>query len=342
MPIYEPMTNAVAFIVGDRKSEGLGWERGPIGTGFIVRVQSETTGIHYPYLVTCAHCTEVEWYARGFIEIWMRPTFGPVKLLKFKTRDWRRPANKSLDLVVTPLGHLERFEGVIEDGYDGGPIEDLPIPAAGVPLDGTGSVDDAWAEKLHLGTIVHYIGLLEPMREMSLRGLPMVRSGTLGRLYQDGLYFMKDEWKRPFEYAGHLIDCRSYGGFSGSPVFSELPLLRTQGDKILLSHPVRLLGMFTGQFKDRLPPGADDDELWARFGVGTVLPVEYIREFIVKDKKMKKERDDHDEEYKRTRKSPFKGESSTKGRSAAYSREDFMRDLTKVTQPLEDDGDGDE
>jgi len=68
-------------------------------------------------------------------------------------------------------------------------------------------------EKAMLAMPFHYVGLLEPLNR------PMARSGTLGAVYQTGI-------KHPdgYQYVAHLGDCRSYGGFSGSPCFLEMAL----------------------------------------------------------------------------------------------------------------------
>ena len=56
---------------------------------------------------------------------------------------------------------------------------------------------------------------------MKTQGVPMVRTGSIGKFYQPRLSTDDDECGCTYEYTGHLLDCRSYGGFSGSPVFGD-------------------------------------------------------------------------------------------------------------------------
>lgn len=64
-----------------------------------------------------------------------------------------------------------------------------------------------------LGMPFYYVGLLEPLDRA------MARSGTLGAVYQQGI-----QQGGGYEYEAHLGDCRSYGGFSGSPCFVEIAM----------------------------------------------------------------------------------------------------------------------
>lgn len=139
------------------------------------------------------------------------------------------------------------------------------------------------------GMSVLYIGLLAPLNRT------MVRSGTIGAPNQTGIKF-QGGW----QYETHLVDCRSYGGFSGSPCFLELPVPEIEPDP----HPPSFLpegkkygrmgwhAMFVGMFTAHLTdaPQEDDDTPHSRYGVGLMLPAHYIidaltTEDIVKDRR---------------------------------------------------------
>jgi hypothetical protein len=99
-------------------------------------------------------------------------------------------------------------------GYDD--LHLLNIPAASLQWARIGE----W--RPFLGDRVHFVGLLAlpRARDMTEKNVPMVRSGTIGALYQEHV---------PVQWPGgsirkvqaHLIDCRSYGGFSGAPCFFQ-------------------------------------------------------------------------------------------------------------------------
>ena len=76
--------------------------------------------------------------------------------------------------------------------------------------------------------------------------------------------------------------------------------------KTVLSHDAVLMGMFTAHLTDKLPPGVDDDGIVQRFGVGTVLPIETIEEFIMNDTDFKATRATRDAEMEAAEdESPF-------------------------------------
>lgn len=143
----------------------------------------------------------------------------------------------------------------------------------------------------YIGTPVHYIGLL------AFDDRVMARSGNIGALDQMGLKF-----KEGYSYPAHLVDCRSYGGFSGSPVFASIayaglseaqtPVPAPSGEKLGNMHYASLFcGMFTAHRTDENPDGTV-----SRYGVGVVLRSDEIREALMTSD-MRKERRAWDEKY---------------------------------------------
>jgi len=128
-----------------------------------------------------------------------------------------------------------------------------------------------------LGALLHYVGLLAPLDR------PMARSGTIGAIDQIGI-----EHDGGYVYPCHLIDCRSYGGFSGSPCFVEFPFpsLTPRSPPVPIPEPdepvgriryVHLLcGMFTEHFDDEDPMKAV-----SRLGIGYVLPADLVYEGLM-------------------------------------------------------------
>ena len=98
----------------------------------------------------------------------------------------------------------------------------------------------------------------------------------------------------------HLIDCRSFGGFSGSPCYLQKERVRVGSDEtagsvgVYNEYRTLLFGLIGGHFDDwagtqQRREGDDEyaisDDIRAPVGtgVGYVIPAEYIRETLMRD-----------------------------------------------------------
>jgi len=143
--------------------------------------------------------------------------------------------------------------------------------------------------QLMLGQDILFIGLLRNLPPMALEGIPMVRSGSLGRLNQKNvpLRITKD---RLDHLTAHLIDCRAYQGMSGAPCFSQRLLVRAQhdqqtGEPITLRTETYLIGLVSGNFDEKAPVHKSLAQTFGlaipiHTGVGIVTPVRFIRETL--------------------------------------------------------------
>lgn len=68
------------------------------------------------------------------------------------------------------------------------------------------------------GDEVFFPGLLGQVPSMGQRNVPMLRGGIIGALHQSEIPMRLPD-DTVLSVHGHLIDCRSFGGFSGSPCF---------------------------------------------------------------------------------------------------------------------------
>lgn len=193
MPLGPYMLHCVVRLFGERRDPQTGKTAGgPLGTGFCIQVPSESVeGGWYPYVVTAHHVIDAQ------TKVWLAfpDPYNPgglYPLIETDGPDWIHPV-EGLDLAVLPF--------VRPDSYF---INSL---LAGMHL-----LPHLPADAM-LAAPFHYVGLLEPLNRA------MARSGTLGAVYESGI-------RHPdgYEYQAHLGDCRSYGGFSGSPCFLELAL----------------------------------------------------------------------------------------------------------------------
>jgi hypothetical protein len=147
-----------------------------------------------------------------------------------------------------------------------------------------------------LGDQVYFVGLLANAESMVQENIPMVRSGTLGRRYQERVPLKHGDGRVSFHQA-HLIDCRSYAGFSGSPCFAEFKAPMRQGQPgvfiagMSAVPEIRCIGLISGHWEDLAKaqvsldfaddPLAKGIRVPVNTGVGIVTPIEKVRECLM-------------------------------------------------------------
>jgi hypothetical protein len=148
-----------------------------------------------------------------------------------------------------------------------------------------------------LGEPVFFAGLLAQVESMGEKHVPMLRSGTLGALRQSDVP-MREPGGGKRRLDGHLVDCRSFGGFSGSPCFVQMvrpgPPIPRMGLPTMEQHTL-LLGMVGGHFDHQATVDVEGNELSVptSAGVAVVYPSELIRELLDDDEVVEaRERED--------------------------------------------------
>ncbi|MGA2453136.1 MAG: hypothetical protein ABSG93_06405 [Solirubrobacteraceae bacterium] len=192
-------------------------------------------------------------------------------------RGWRQPLPE-VDLAVAPYPNdlARRFQAVRIDEI---------LPHGVVPM---------------LGAIVYYIGIFAPLHDV-----PMARAGNIGNLE---VPIEKTYDTHTYRYTGHLLDCRSYDGFSGSPCFvqtlyatdtavaSDRPLQARNGTPPTLralAWTATFAGLFTAHYTDE---DANPEGLPSRYGVGVILSSDYVWEALMTDE-AQDERREWDEQW---------------------------------------------
>jgi hypothetical protein len=174
---------------------------------------------------------------------------------------------------------------------------------------------DAWDRRPTLGDRVYFIGMLSLVSAMVDDNVPMVRSGTLGRTFQEDVPVEHPDGAIT-RHTFHLIDCRSYAGFSGSPCMVQFQAVRYQAEPTIpggaIGNMIRtetvLLGLISAHLDDHVEIERTgelaNDELLGSLrapvftGVGLVTPVEKLRETLM-DEDLQKRRERHDSELLR-------------------------------------------
>jgi hypothetical protein len=289
-----------------------------VGTAFVVR---ETTGdgLFFDYLVTANHVVE-----------------GRKTVTRFNTKDGGTydedvPGWLDLpgaDVAVAPVERdLAEREG----------LSFVPIKTESLY-----QREDTWPR---LGERVYFAGLFSLWSDMGTRNAPMVRSGTLGAMYQDRVPVGPRENRRFIQ--AHLIDCRSHGGFSGSPCFAQTTSDQgiDMGGFVGINTTTKLIGLISAHFDDRdsTRQNAADEDLVDEYGqrinsgVGVVTPSERILEALQMDE-LRKERERIEGEHR----DQIADEGATlddAGEPDEFARfEDLTRKLVNTPKPDKQEG----
>lgn len=293
MPLDLTMMYSAVRICGDRTDDAGGVERVTNGSGFVVTVLSKTApGVSHGYVVTADHViSELINIEVEAANPHRRGELYPAA----SVTDWRKPTiNPKADLAFAP------YPAPTDQTL-------ISLPVGGLVQYGL---------DLSLGAQFHYVGLLAPL------GIPMARSGTIGALDVVGI-----QHDSPYEYPAHVVDVRSYGGFSGSPCYVEYPManlkpIDPETFPIMLPHnfeekplgPLAFLhlfcGMFTEHFSDRRMSG-----FASNLGTGVVLPADLIIEELMTDD-LRRERDQEDQRWLAAQSKPGQSPSATREQDA--------------------------
>jgi hypothetical protein len=290
---------------------------GLVGTATIVSV--EGTERWWPYVVTADHVV----HGQTKLSIEVPNPHRPGEMSRpIPIPEWHQPLDK-VDLA------LARYP--LESGVDFQPLRtDVFYPEGMQPM---------------LGAIVYYVGIFAP------RDLPMARSGTIGTT---AVPTTITDGARTYEYDAYLVDCRSYGGFSGSPCFiqtlyaTDRAPIDVAPPPMLNSEPVTmyqmlftapLAGLFTAHYTDDQTL-ANPEKTISRYGVGVMLPIEYLRKALMTDE-AQKERQEMDAVWKSIKageQPPLRNvAASPSDESSEYERfEDLTRKLVQTPKPGRD------
>lgn len=246
MPLDDTYRRATVFV---RVKVMHKWET--VGTGFFVVIPNEgNPDQHHCYVVTAAHVVDGE----------------PSTFIRFRAIDENIMDKKVAQWVIHPTADV----AVAEIWFD--PLEDATL----VPFNAFLLQDalDLAPTRPRLGTTVYFIGQLGGVPSMDKAMIPMVRSGTIGAMNQP----VRD--RKGITRVVHLIDCKSFYGFSGSPcVCQELLFMRDEGVDPVMVERTRLMGLLTAHFDDT-ERQMGEPTMKIHVGVGIVQPVERVRELI--------------------------------------------------------------
>jgi hypothetical protein len=257
-----------------------GEDRGLIvrGTGFFVAVDSPVyKNVSHFYLVTARHCIkyaarEIEENGNGYqlavrvnVNSVLPDSFGPgnVDVFDCTTDGWIYPEEDSVDIAI-------RGFGISQDYVDYLPISEKLF---------------ATNVSFRVGDSIFGVGLFTQEYGKS-RNLPILRSGIIAALPTEPL----EDNNSSEPYNAYLVEMRSIGGLSGTPIFV------TNAE---LQQP-HLLGIVRGHWDLNRPMPtigySEDENATVNSGIARITPVSELRKLLF-SKELEQERTRQTEDW---------------------------------------------
>lgn len=253
----------------------------PIGTAFVIGVDhAHADGRVWTYFVTARHVIDAAraYSADGFVYLRMNRRSGGVAYFRSGPDFWlTHEADPSVDVAVWG------FAPPTDD------IDYLVYPRNSVATESLLAADQVGVgdEVFITGLFVNHVG--------AERNLPIVRVGNIAGMPSEPV-------STPLGAAdAYLIEARSIGGLSGSPVFVNLMGVRTLPGQLRIGgrHHL-LLGLVHGHWDMRATPDASEitsdglrDEV-VNMGVAIVVPASKITEIIDRHPRLVAQREETD------------------------------------------------
>ena len=321
--VPDVIRKCVAFVYGHFSKGDL-----PVGTAFFVRFPMETApGRIWIYAVTAKHVIDGIKARSVDQEVVLRMNHRHSGLVDMVTgaADWvTHPSDPSIDVaalavtvardsvqdVLLPPGAIVYNFPILEGSATREIIQEYQI--------GTGD------EVFFPGMFVHHVG--------EKRNIPIVRIGNIAAMPEEPV---QTKVLEPME--AYLVEARSIGGLSGSPVFVNIGLVRSVTGTVRTARPnppyptvFYMLGLMNGHFdvQPATPPLTNEK---INMGIAIVTPVWRIMDVINHPREVEMRR--------KVEKEVRDGESSATLDSApteheGVSREEFMKTLKRASQKI--------
>lgn len=332
MRVSDYVLKSVGFIgeVQQRSASGVSGDLH--ATGFFIRVPSATATGGYLYFVTARHVAE-DLRDRDVFVLVNKRSGSTTEILAVEPPMWYlHPTDVSCDVAICPMN------------YDN-EADVLPIPVSELL---TAESIEQWG--VGIGDEVFATGLFSEIPNTT-RNIPILRHGNIAMMPTEQL-------QTGLGYADvYLVEARSLGGLSGSPVFvrptgkipcqfgPDAPVEMLLG----LREQQKLLGIMHGHWDVREseinnPRITHDRKRGVNYGVAIVTPASKIIE-VLNRRELAESRMRYDEKLK---KQSVPGMDSAKPNQAMQTtaegaeipiptQEQFLDDLTKATRKIKRD-----
>lgn len=265
MRVPDVFANTVCFLAVEKHEQGV--VRHIFGgTAFFVGVPASAVKDYtHLYLVTAKHCVTEAGRYPGVLRARLNVGGGSELV---EATDWVYHEDEAVDLAITAFD----YEGDMEHSY--------------IPADALASDKMIQEEDIGRGDEIIVLGLFTYAHGLK-RNQPVLRTGVISSVPDELL----EDQRTGLPYRGILLEMRSFGGLSGSPVLCVLEhgTWRNTPKRDLLSmpfgHKPLLVGIVRGHwnFQSRdvvVDFGAEDATSLINTGVAIATPAEQLREML--------------------------------------------------------------
>jgi hypothetical protein len=268
MRIPDDVRNTVAFVAIRMADESVRF----VGTAFVIaRAPLPGMSQTFAFTVTARHVIDGV-RSKGLDRVHLRVnwTDGGSRWWETPIDSWHfHPTDPSVDVAV----------------FRGAPVPEADIRT--IPVAGFVTHDVVRDNEIGIGDEVAIVGLFANRTGMS-RNIPIARVGNIAALPEEPIA------TKLGPTPAYLIEARSIGGLSGSPVFAHLGTSRVIGGSLRLAQsPVMpLLGLIHGHYDESSTDEvASSSRSNVNMGVAVVTPAERILEIINQDAILSLERE---------------------------------------------------
>lgn len=286
------------------------------GTAMILTLkEGRNDDLFWTYLVTARHCVEAAKNTHGDLYARFNMRDGPAQLVKLEDK-WIYPADESVDVAVLPV--------LLGPEVEYGTVSNLMIA----------SDYELAALNIGIGDDLVIIGLFT-QRYGTQRNIPILRSGIIASMPDEPL----EDQNTGKPYNAYLIEVRSIGGLSGSPVFVALDTADSFHQSRRTPNEARLfllLGIVRGHWdlKTSAMDFLEKEDSKLNMGIAIVTPIHEVMEVVAKDENLVRQRKNIREEY-RKRTAPTEDSAfSDSTPETEFTRADFEATLRKVSRKM--------
>jgi hypothetical protein len=321
--VSDYVLDCIGFIYETAARDDSGPQGDAYATGFFVSVPSQVRG-RYLYFVTAFHVAK-DLAGREIHILVNKHGGGTVELLAAEDPPmwYLHPTDTTCDLAVTPvLPHPDMTFNAIR-------LEHMLTP------------EDIKKHGIGIGDEVYSVGLFTEIENAS-KNIPILRHGNIAMMPTEQL-------QTELGYADvHLIEARSIGGMSGSPVFVRpsgkirMPTLKgdSMGELLVVQDQTKLFGIIHGHWDVKESdinryPITQDRKRGVNYGIAIVVPAIKLIETLTRRELMER-RMKHEETLK---KKGVPGMDSAKDNkqeaSQTFTQEDFEAALKKASRKID-------
>ncbi|MGO9120788.1 MAG: serine protease [Desulfomonilaceae bacterium] len=294
------------------------------GTAFFVSTSfSNGSDRAHTYAVTAHHCIHGIKKASSDGLVYLRINFrdGAAQRISIPIDDWRvHPDDPTIDVAIAPIGMNTRWDQAC-----------FPVKSF---------ADDASIErnKIGMGNVVFFIGLF-PHHKGTHRNVPIIRMGNIAAMPKEPVQTPEECFE---EMEAYLIENRSMGGFSGSPVFVSLipfenAAFPTEAPQFVgfVTRSNLLLGLVHGHWRSPIPTTASRD-ITENTGISIVVPARKIFE-VINHPELVKMREKIEAKVELTERGLVVPDSLITEKEGPFTKQDFEAALKKVSTAKSDE-----